>query len=457
MQTVYELGAEAQTERAVALASEACSQLQAEYGKVTRTSSDDLSPAGMGALLNAVLVGMPGIEGGFWHDSRGSVAYAYPTHQGRLRKTDLPSTERRRIESLVRSSLLGVEPAMELRQGISENVVIIARPAAAGTAALGVWTMARVPVAAGRAYDQVTQGLGLLLAFAMGSGLWLSYSFYRWTYSFGRVEGELCRAEGVALNEIPWTGDAELDRIVAALNGFRERLADAQTHAAELRTSLERQERYAALGRMAASVAHEVRNPIAAMRLKAENALVQPERREAALTFMLREVDRLNGIVKTLLSRAEPVRVRMQDVSLRDWLASRAASFSDRCTARQIGLRPVSNVASWLFDPDAVGRALDNIVDNALDHTPVGGAIEVRAESRGDPPSLFIRVSDNGPGVAPDLRDRVFEPFVSGRPDGIGLGLALARDVALAHSGDLRLLPRARGACFELEIPWRAS
>lgn len=457
--SVYQLGAEAQTERAVELARGACSQLQTEYDRATSPARGRPDGALMGALLNVVLDDAPGVEGGFFHNSLGFVAYAYPTHQGSQPKTDVPSTERGRIETLVRSSLggAGAAPAMTLQRGTREAIVVVACPVETNPASLGAWTMARVPVAAGEAYDEVTRGLALLLFFAVGSGVWLSHSYYRWTSLFGRIEGALGTAGSEGLPPIAPTGDGELDRIVAALNGFRQRLEATQVQAAELRSSLERQERYAALGRMAATVAHEVRNPIAAIRLRAENALVQPERRESALALVLREVERVDGIVKTLLSRAEPVQVHLREVNIRDWFSTRIASFSDRSTAKQIDVRSIPVTGSWRLDPDALGRALNNLIDNALDHTPSGGSIEVRARTNGDPVSLLVTVSDTGPGVSPAVRDRLFEPFVSSRADGLGLGLAIAREVAQAHGGSLRHVPRPSGACFELQIPWHAS
>lgn len=457
MRSVHQLGTESQTEKALALASHACSQLQTEYLRAASPAPDAPDGVLMGALLNVVLDDTPGVEGGFWHDTRGFVAYAFPTHQGSEPKTDVPSTERGRIETLVRSSFGGTTPAIEMQRGSRETVVMVACPIGQTSAHLGAWTMTRVPVAAGKAYDEVIRGLGLLLAFAVGSGLWLSYSFHRWTSHFVRIEDALRGASGGDLSELPPTGDAELDRIVVALNGFRERLMAAQAQAAGLRTSLEREERYAALGRMAASVAHEVRNPIAAIRLKTENALAQPERGNAALAFVLREVDRLENIVKVLLSRAEPIRIRPQDVNVGDWLANRTQSFSDRCAAKKIAIHVASETASWRFDPDAVGRALDNLIDNALDHTPSGGAIEVRARMNADSSVLVLQVSDNGAGIAPQVRDRLFEPFVSGRSDGIGLGLALTREIALAHGGTVRNVKQGSGARFELDIPWPAS
>jgi nitrogen-specific signal transduction histidine kinase len=70
---------------------------------------------------------------------------------------------------------------------------------------------------------------------------------------------------------------------------------------------------------------------------------------------------------------------------------------------------------------------------------------------------MSLKVCDSGTGVDDAMAPRLFEPFVSGRADGIGLGLALVREIAIAHGGEVRYLPQPGGACFELEIPWHAS
>jgi signal transduction histidine kinase len=107
------------------------------------------------------------------------------------------------------------------------------------------------------------------------------------------------------------------------------------------------------------------------------------------------------------------------------------------------------------FDPFQMQRAMDNLILNAIQNTPQGGAITVDACRNGE--SLVLRVSDSGPGVAADVRERLFEPFVTGRSGGTGLGPALVREIARNHQGDARLVSTAHGACFEIELPWRSS
>ena len=106
------------------------------------------------------------------------------------------------------------------------------------------------------------------------------------------------------------------------------------------------------------------------------------------------------------------------------------------------------------LDPAVVGRALDNLLTNAIRHAPPNGCVTVTAERH--PGLLTLTVADSGAGVPPGMTERLFEPFVTGRPEGTGLGLAIARELADAHGGRL-VLRSAGGGCsgavFALELP----
>jgi len=102
-----------------------------------------------------------------------------------------------------------------------------------------------------------------------------------------------------------------------------------------------------------------------------------------------------------------------------------------------------------------MSEALDNLLQNALQHTPRGGTIRIEAVAKDR--NLTITVSDTGPGVAQELRANLFEPFAAGRRGGTGLGLAAARDLVTAHGGTLRLLDGGPGATFEIALPWQES
>jgi signal transduction histidine kinase len=124
--------------------------------------------------------------------------------------------------------------------------------------------------------------------------------------------------------------------------------------------------------------------------------------------------------------------------------------------ARRITLACESGVTNAMFDVALVERILDNLLTNAVRHAPDGGLVRLTAQHRDG--SLAIEVADSGAGVSPTMRERLFEPFVTGRADGTGLGLAIARELADAHGG--RLVLRENGAeadaeatIFSLELP----
>ncbi len=450
---VYQLGAEAQTEKTVGLAEQACELLRTEYPRAVRADSTSSDVVLMSAILNLTLGDFPGIEGGYWQEGTGFAAYEFPTHQGSEQKKDVPSTERSRIEDLVRNSLAEQATMKHLIPGARETVVLMACPVQAQAVHIGAWTMARVPTASGKAYEEVNRGLALLLGFVVISGIWLGWSFFLWNSRFRQVERDLGHEATERFREIAPTGDGELDRIVAVVNQFQSRLAAARERQRELGAILAQSERFAALGRMAAAVAHEVRNPIAAMRLKAENALAQGDRREAALRFIVEQIDRLDNTVRDLLRKAEPVRAERREVAIADWMAERMASFGDRAMQAGISVRVETELQAWRFDPVLLGRALDNLVMNALDHAPCGGSILVHVVRSTSGSSMILRVHDSGPGVPEGIEPRLFEPFVSGRANGTGLGLALVREIAAAHGGEARYVKQPSGACFEVEIP----
>jgi signal transduction histidine kinase len=316
--------------------------------------------------------------------------------------------------------------------------------------------MTRVRTATAEAFDRLTWGLGLLLAFALISGGWLALAMSRWSRGISQLEKSLRDHPVDRLPTLDRCGHEDINRIVDALNGFAQRLKSARDDATSLSKKLAHAERLAALGRIAAGVAHEIRNPIAAMRLKAENALAHSaERQRDALGVILQQIDRLNDLCESLLSLARPLRLDVQRVVTADWLEERLRAFNERANANGVLLKATSDITDASFDPVQLGRAVDNMIINALQHTPSGGQIAISMTRVDD--TVRIVVADTGSGVASTVRDNLFEPFASGRADGTGLGLAIAREITEAHGGLIRTVPSVSGATFEISLPWRAS
>jgi signal transduction histidine kinase len=226
-----------------------------------------------------------------------------------------------------------------------------------------------------------------------------------------------------------------------------------------LRERIERRERLALVGTMAAGVAHEVRNPLAAIRGAAQ--FVQREVEigklpgESAdyLKLILGEVDRLDGVVESFLAFARPMEPKRKDVDPKALVADVVRLQPDpaRVTVEvEPGLGPLS------ADPALLASALSNIVRNAVE---AGGKVRVRATSERDGLRAVaaFEVEDDGPGIPEAERDRVGLPFHTTKTKGTGLGVAIAIRAAEAHGGTLAYEPvEPHGCRFTIRIPLRS-
>jgi signal transduction histidine kinase len=318
--------------------------------------------------------------------------------------------------------------------------------------------MARVITSGGRSYVEAMAGLGVLLLVVLGSAAWLGRLLLGWTRRVRRLEAAL----GTGTAELPRldpTGQHDLDRIIDAINRAGGRLADARREADALARQVAESQRLATLGRVVAGVAHEIRNPIAAMRLKAENAVAAGHdipRKDQALRTIIDQIGRLEGLLRNLLSsvqRAKPILNPVKDVII--FLNERVDLFREQVAAHGFAIRVEGGTIDAAFDSTRIGQAIDNLVLNAIQNTPPGGCITVSAERSAD--RLALSVADTGHGVPEDMRAQLFEPFVTARPDGTGLGLAVVREVAEAHGGSARAVHRPDGTTFIVELPWRPS
>ncbi|TNC16199.1 HAMP domain-containing histidine kinase [Methylobacterium terricola] len=421
---------------------------------------DDTLKDQLADVVVTALAGHPGVEGGIWTASGGSAAYAFPTYEGTGPKTDLPAAEIDTIRRINAEALSADRPVAARRAARTQTLVVQGCPLRGPVQGATGWTMARVYTDQGRAYGQLLAGFGFLGATVLGSALLLGRLLLVLGRRIARLEGQLGRdAPDSDLLHLAPTGLRELDRLVEALNAAGARLATARRRAAEA-------ERLAALGQLAAGIAHEIRNPLAAMRLKAENALASadPARPRAALDLVLAQVARLDRLLRDLLSLTQPRAPALAPTDLAGMLAECAHLHDD--LARSQGVRiALGDVPAGrpLLDEAQLRRALDNLLLNAIQHSPAGGTVRLSGTREGD--MVRIRVSDEGNGVPDALRARLFEPFVTARPDGTGLGLAIVREIARAHGGQVGLAAPpptsplhgdpGPGATFELDLPWR--
>ncbi len=404
---------------------------------------------GLTAVVRDALQDRPGIEGGVWREGQGSLAYAFPTYPGERAKTDLPEAELPRIETVNRAALMENHPVVLRYDTSAQTLLLTATPLRGPVSGLTAWTMTRVFPFAGRSYRLLMAGLTILFATVFVAALLLSRFTVSWAHHVRQIESALQTHDITDLPVLPATGERELDRIVSALNDAGARLSEARKKADCLA-------RQAAIGRVSAGIAHEIRNPIAAMRLKAENALSgDAASKENALRMILGQVERLDQLLRRLLSVTEREELRREVVELAPFLSSCVATLAELAQAKRVALASCTDAKAGWFDPAQVRRALDNLLRNAIEAAPEGSEIRLGARSLAD--CLIFSVHDEGGGPPPSVREQLFEPFVRGRAGGTGLGLSIVREVASAHGGTARLLEEGEGTTFELAIPCRPS
>jgi signal transduction histidine kinase len=459
---LYRQSTAAQVGRAEAVVAHACDLIRDRYQFYTAgwqgpvpALDDDILHRDLTAAVALALARQDGVEGGIWQSEAGSLAYAYPTYEGSGPKTDLPAAERDTIRAINDQSASEQQRADQRVALRSQTLLLHACPLNGPIPRLTAWTMTRVQAATGS--TPLGLGLAILLALMLGMSALLTRLTLVWSRRVKGIESVLAKEGGGSLPTLERTGERELDRIIDALNEAATRLVAARQQSEALAAQVASSERLAALGRVAAGIAHEIRNPIAAMRLRAENALAGDDaRRQKALADMLEQIDRLNTLVSELLAMTQRRKPHAVRVEVRSFLTNRIEGHRAQSNAREVTITVESDVPTAMIDEEMVGRIVDNLLSNAIRHTPSHGRVSVSA--RGMNGGLRLTVADSGAGVASELRDSLFEPFVTGRADGTGLGLAIARELADAHGGDLTLLDPegaalSRGAVFVLDLP----
>jgi two-component system sensor histidine kinase HydH len=249
-------------------------------------------------------------------------------------------------------------------------------------------------------------------------------------------------------------GGADLNR---QFDRLAERVGEMVGQFQRQQQEILRAEQLAAVGRLAASIAHEVRNPLTSMKLLVGAALAGDE--ENALTtedlrVIHREIGRLERTVQGLLDFARPAAPRRAATDLRA-VAAQALDLV-RARAQQQGvaldLRAGAKPAEAEVDRDQMETVLVNLFLNGLDAMPGGGrlTVEIGEEAGG----VVLEVRDTGPGVPESVKGRLFTPFTTTKETGTGLGLSICRRVVREHGGEIAASDgHGRGACFTVTLP----
>ncbi|HRQ37048.1 MAG TPA: HAMP domain-containing sensor histidine kinase [Chloroflexota bacterium] len=249
---------------------------------------------------------------------------------------------------------------------------------------------------------------------------------------------------------IPETGAVEMKALAQSVNVLAARLRELEDNRRQL----------------LANLVHELGRPLGAM-LAAVSALRSGADEDPALRAeLLKGVEEHIHIMRPLLDDLAQLggqvlgtrELNRQPVALSDWLPPLLLPW--RAAAQEKGLRWQTDISPHLptleIDADRLAQAIGNLLSNAVKYTPKEGEVMVTAVTQND--AVVITIADNGPGIPPDEQSRIFEPFYRSRaqtrfPQGMGLGLTIARDLVEAHGGQLTLASEVgKGSCFVIRI-----
>lgn len=238
----------------------------------------------------------------------------------------------------------------------------------------------------------------------------------------------------------------ELRDLSRSVNEMAQRLA-------ELQETIRQTERLRLLGQVSGGLAHQLRNGVAGARLA-----VQLHEQECAqedhesLAVALRQLSLVEMHLKRFLDLGKTLELQKQPCELGGVVRETADLVRPQSKHAQIDLRVVPSDIPITLTADAsqLGQLILNVLTNAIEAAGPGGWVEVRWGQTKD--RAFIEIRDSGPGPSPDVAARLFEPFVTGKREGVGLGLAVARQVAEAHGGSIAWSRDARGTCFRIEL-----
>jgi signal transduction histidine kinase len=241
--------------------------------------------------------------------------------------------------------------------------------------------------------------------------------------------------------------DDEVRDLYRSVNDMARRLAEFQG-------ALQKAERLKVLGQFSGGLAHQLRNAAAGARLAVQLHLgdCRADDKES-LEVALRQLARIEANLRQFLDLGKPPSAAWEPCDLAAILTQTVALLKPQCRHAGTALRwePPADPAVIPGDPAQLGHLFLNVIGNAVEAAGPGGEVNVRARSVSE--GLLIEVSDTGPGPPAAIADRLFDPFVTGKDQGIGLGLAVAKQAAGAHGGRISWDRRDGRTVFRVELP----
>ena len=248
----------------------------------------------------------------------------------------------------------------------------------------------------------------------------------------------------------PPGGPAEVQALSKAFGKMIEDLEHSKEN-------LTRAAKLAVVGEMAAAMSHEVRTPLGILRSSAQVLLREPslsEEGREVCGFIISETERLNRLVSTLIDSARPRTIEFIVTDIAELAQQTTSMLRIQAQKKNITLDcETSAPALAACDAEQITQVLLNLLLNAIQILPEGGRILMRVYQTAE--HVIVTVADNGPGVPAEQREQIFDPFFTQRSGGIGLGLAVVRQIVMAHHGEITVGTNneMKGAEFRLQLP----
>ena len=250
-------------------------------------------------------------------------------------------------------------------------------------------------------------------------------------------------------SQLPTSGPAEVQELSSAFKKMISELEASQKN-------LERAAKLAVVGEMAAAMSHEVRTPLGILRSSANVLQREPQLSKEGhevLGFIISETERLNNLVSSLIDAARPRLPAFTEVNLSALAIKCIAMLSAQAQTKNVQLDCHAD-QDYLIkaDSEQMTQVLMNLLINAIQMLPNHGKVEVGITALQD--TIQLTISDNGPGIPAGSQAQIFEPFFTQRAGGVGLGLAVVRQIVHAHQGEISYSPSQQGgAQFTITLP----
>ena len=420
----------------------------------------------------------PGIEGGFYvASSEALVGYSFPTHEGPGPNKEMPQRERPTIEQLVKDTVAKGSTRTSRFEGPHDAILFVAMPIREipiGSAATGetspkitgaVWLMQRIPGVTGGRNRQLLWGS---IGFGSAALITALLTFFVTTEVSRGVNVVLARLgsleSGLFAKRPPEQEShhlEEFDRVLRGIDILAASLQQKIEKERSLEAEMRHKERLSALGQFAAGIAHELRNPLATIRLR-----TQMTQRSSGLegvsrnsNVILEEIDRLDSIIGRLLYFSRPINLQLQPVSLNEICCAATEIWKGRESAKGVDIVcATALIVDVLCDRSRMLQVLDNLLENAIHSASAGGNSggKVWVSVGQHDGTAEIEVHDNGPGLDANALNHALDPFFTTKDTGTGLGLSISFEIVQAHGGGLQLSNHPEGgavASIRLPIP----